>query len=225
MTYTISRRSGAPVASDGWTDEYWAKVPALSVDQFHPESSDHHPVTEVKATHTQDAIHVFFRVRDRYVRCVHTELNSAVCRDSCAEFFVQPPDGAGYFNFEINCGGTMLLYYIEDPTPDPAKGDMKKRTEVTADLADLVTIRPSMPKLVDPEITDPVEWTLQYSIPVKLMEHYVGALGPLGGQEWRANFYKCADQTSHPHWASWAPIGEELNFHQPKRFAPIIFEA
>ena len=26
MTYTIIRRNSIPVASDGWTDEYWAKV-------------------------------------------------------------------------------------------------------------------------------------------------------------------------------------------------------
>ena len=38
------------------------------------------------------------------------------------------------------------------------------------------------------------------------------------GQVWRANLYKCGDQTSHPHWASWAPIGEALNFHQPGFF-------
>ena len=180
MKYTISRRSRAPDASDGWTGEYWAEVPILLVDHFHPESSDHRPVTEVRATHTQDAIGVFFRVRDRYIRCVHTEPNSSVCHDSCAEFFIQPPGGAGYFNFEINCGGTMLLYYVEDPTRDSAQDEVKKHTAVTPDLANLVTIHALLPKLIDPEIAEPVEWTLQYSIPVKLMEHYVGALGPLG---------------------------------------------
>ena len=37
------------------------------------------------------------------------------------------------------------------------------------------------------------------------------------------NFFKCADDSSHPHWASWAPIGEALNFHQPQYFAPLRF--
>jgi hypothetical protein len=50
------------------------------------------------------------------------------------------------------------------------------------------------------------------------MEPYCGPLRPVRGQRWRANAFKCGDQTSHPHWASWAPIGEALNFHQPGRF-------
>ncbi|MEW6117215.1 MAG: carbohydrate-binding family 9-like protein, partial [Nitrospirota bacterium] len=42
-------------------------------------------------------------------------------------------------------------------------------------------------------------------------------------REWRANFYKCGDATSHPHWASWAPV-EALNFHLPHCFGTICFE-
>jgi len=33
-------------------------------------------------------------------------------------------------------------------------------------------------------------------------EHYVGPLGPLTGQVWRGNFFKCAEDNSHPHWAA-----------------------
>jgi len=50
-----------------------------------------------------------------------------------------------------------------------------------------------------------------------------GADGTLAGTEWRANCFKCADETSHPHWASWAPIGEALNFHQPQYFGVFHF--
>jgi hypothetical protein len=51
---------------------------------------------------------------------------------------------------------------------------------------------------------------------------YCGPLALADGQRWRANCFKCADQSSHPHWASWAPIGEVLNFHQPASFG--VFE-
>jgi hypothetical protein len=47
-------------------------------------------------------------------------------------------------------------------------------------------------------------------------------LGPMSSQSWRDNFYKCGDQTSHPHWASWSPV-DDLNFHLPRCFGTICF--
>ena len=57
------------------------------------------------------------------------------------------------------------------------------------------------------------------------MEQYVGRLCNLPGQTWRGNFYKCADRSSHPHWASWSPLGEPLNFHTPQFFGPLRLES
>jgi hypothetical protein len=48
-------------------------------------------------------------------------------------------------------------------------------------------------------------------------------LGKIGGQSWRGNFFKCAEEISHPHWASWSPV-DELNFHLPRCFGTIHFE-
>jgi hypothetical protein len=47
----------------------------------------------------------------------------------------------------------------------------------------------------------------------------------LSGQAWRGNFYKCGDETSHPHWGMWAPIREGFTFHQPRFFGTLHFEA
>ena len=55
------------------------------------------------------------------------------------------------------------------------------------------------------------------------MEPYIGTIGDVRGQTWRGNFYKCGDHTSHPHWASWSPIGEQLDFHQPEFFGELRF--
>ena len=45
-----------------------------------------------------------------------TERDGPVSNDDCVEVFIAPdPEQVkSYFNFEINCGGTMLLYYIPD---------------------------------------------------------------------------------------------------------------
>jgi hypothetical protein len=77
--------------------------------------------------------------------------------------------------------------------------------------------------VVEPEHTGDIEWFVEYHVPLALFEHYTGELGCLSGQEWRVNFYKCADHTSHPHWAAWVPV-QELNFHRPQDFAPMRFE-
>ena len=82
-----------------------------------------------------------------------------------------------------------------------------------------------LPKKIDEEMSGPVRWRMGYAIPIKLFEQYIGPIGKLAGQTWRGNFYKCADECSHPHWGTWSLIGEELNFHQPKFFGALEFAA
>jgi hypothetical protein len=78
--------------------------------------------------------------------------------------------------------------------------------------------------VVEPEIQEPTTWFIEFRIPISLLEKYVGPIGDPRGQRWTANFYKCGDKTSHPHWISWAPV-DQLNFHLPRCFGPIVFEA
>ena len=116
----------------------------------------------------------------------------------------------------------VLLYYIEDATR--VGGAIAKFTRVTPERAARCAIATTMPKTTPVEITEPVEWSIVARIPFSILEGYVGSIGDVRGQAWRANLYKCGDQTSHPHWASWARIGQELNFHQPARFGELSFE-
>ena len=222
--YTICRKP-APESAGQWDDAYWSNVPALAVANYHPESSNHHPATSVKLTHSSDAIHVFFRVEDQYVRSVATNLNDPVCCDSCVEFFLAPrPDlDMTYFNFEFAAGGVLLASYVEDPSREPG-GPLAKCTLLAEESARLVTAWPSMPGVIEPEITTPTTWTMQYTLPAEVMAPFIGDLAPLDGRTMRANFYKCGDNTSHPHWGAWNSIGDELNFHQPAQFGLLRFE-
>ena len=167
----------------------------------------------------QSCLYVTFRVLDRYVVCRHVGFQDDVCRDSCVEFFVRPRPERGYLNFEINCGGALHVSYIEDATRTPS--GFARYTPVPWAVAEAVRIAHSLPTRVDPELAEPQTWMLTYFIPFAVLEHFVGPLGQAAGQVWQGNFYKCADHSSHPHWASWAPIGDELNFHQPDRFADL----
>lgn len=230
MTHTIRYTSKAPPLDGQWDGDAWGDVEALEINHFHPQSSSaHRPRARARLLHDGAALHVLFRVSDRYVKSVCTEYGQQVCRDSCVEIFLKPRPDAGYFNLEINCGGTMLLWYIEDPMRVPS-GGLKRSVEVPAHEAAAIGVFHSMPRHVPVEIVDAVEWRIQLSVPARLFERYVGALCPLGddngggGGEWRGNLFKCADDTSHPHWAAWAPIGAELNFHAPQYFGRLRFE-
>jgi hypothetical protein len=102
--YAIHPASPRPGLQDRWEGLAWRHVPALSIAHFRPESSSHRPSTQVRLVADDQRIYGLFRVEDRFVRCVHTGFQSAVYKDSCVEFFVQPRPDRGYFNFEFNCG-------------------------------------------------------------------------------------------------------------------------
>lgn len=213
-------RTAAAVSCD-WDEPAWKAAQTVEIASFRPESSDHHPKTSARLTHDGRSISGIFRVEDRFVRCVRTEYQSEVWKDSCVEFFIKPRNDTGYFNFEFNCSGAFLCCYITDP--ERAPGGFKEFVRVPKDIAALVQVRSSLKGTIDPELTQPVTWTLGFKIPASLLEHYTGSLGDLGGQSWTGNFYKCADEVSHPHWASWSPV-DQLNFHLPRCFGTLRFE-
>ena len=221
LEYVITKATQRPSLKGLWDEPAWHEMPVAKLSHFLAQSKSRHSRVEVKAVYQDHGLFVFFRVFDKYVRCVQTEYQAGVCTDSCVEFFAEPKPGRGYFNFEINCGGTLLLYYCD------GKGyrDVKLNfNPVPWEFGRQVTIYHSLPKVVDPEIEVDTEWRIEYFIPFTLFEHYFGPWGPIPGQVWRANFYKCADKTSHPHWITWVPLGAEFNFHVPQYFAPIRFQ-
>ena len=49
--------------------------------------------------------------KENHVLAKNINPNSAVHRDSCVEFFVDPDQSGNYYNFEFNCIGTTHLAY------------------------------------------------------------------------------------------------------------------
>jgi len=218
---TVRKTSDASKLDSNWRNPAWAVAETLEVKHFRPESSAHRPQTLVRLLYDATGIHGLFQVYDRYVRCVRTEYGSEVWKDSCVEFFVQPKVNAGYFNFEFNCGGAFLCSYIVDPTRTP--DGFRLFTKVPAEIGRQIQVCASSPAVVEPEVAEPMDWSLQFFIPFSLLEKYVGALDKVAGQSWRGNFFKCAEDNSHPHWAAWSPV-DELNFHLPRCFGELLFE-
>jgi len=203
-----------------WEGPVWRNVLPLSVDCFRPEGGDHRPLTQCKLLFDDHTIFGIFRVEDQFIRSVHVGFQADVWKDSCVEAFIQPKDCPGYFNFEFNCGGALLASYVTDPVRKD--GRLKRYTPLLPGEGKQVRRFASLAARVEPEIETPLVWYLEFAIPLAVLEKYAGPVGEIKGQVWRANFYKCANETSHPHWASWAPLAAR-NFHDPASFGQIAF--
>ena len=136
---------------------------------------------------------------------VQTAPNSAVCTDSCLEFFANfKPElpGSGYINFEVNSIGTTLSFYGPD------------RFTRTS-LVELGAEHPK-PRAFRSEN----EWGWEYLIPLSLIEKVYGNADYKTGDVIRANFYKCGDHTEHVHYLSFTAIqSDHPDFHRPEAFA------
>ena len=202
-----------------WDKFPWQEIHPEKLRHYMGERPKHMPETEVKIAYDREAIYVIFRVQDRYVRAVVTRYQGSVCRDSCVEFFFAPNSevSKGYFNLEMNCGGTALFAF----QPAPRQGTIS----IPESEYERIKVAHSLPEVVDPEIETPVTWTVEYRIPIALLAKYSPVTYPAPGVTWRANFYKCADGTSHPHWLTWARVDfPRPEFHLPEFFGVLEFE-
>lgn len=197
----------------------WRDIESVVLQRFMGKKPEHFPGTEVKLAYDDETVHVMFRVEDRFVRACAEKHQDRVCIDSCVEFFFTPGRdiSRGYFNIEVNCGGTAKFCY------QTARDENCVKLPIT--VIEEMHIAASLPRIVDPEIAKPTIWSVSYQIPLAVLGNYGPAVRPAPGVEWRGNFYKCADETSHPHWLTWAPVDlPKPDFHQPKYFGTIAFE-
>jgi hypothetical protein len=202
-----------------WDRPAWLQVEAATLAHFMGGRPSPLPRTQVKVAYDRDCVYVIFRVDDQYVRAVAQGHQSPVYQDSCVEFFFTPGMdlAQGYFNLEANCAGTLLFQH------QTARG--KDTVRIADSDIDRIEVAHSLPSLTTHEIQEPTCWTLEYRLPVSILERVAPAKRPGPGVVWRANFYKCADASSHPHWLTWAFVDRPRpDFHRPESFGELIFE-
>ena len=195
----------------------WADTPAATLHNFMGDRPAHFPRTRVRMLYDEQAVYLRFDVRDHYVRAAAEHHQQPVCRDSCVEFFFNPrPEEPNlYFNLEMNCGGVMLFHFHPDAD---------SRTPVAESLMRQIQVAASLPRQVNPEVARPTHWHVAYRLPLDVVSSYTSIDPPAPGNAWRANFYKCADETSHPHWLTWAPVRRpQPDFHVPDNFGTLRF--
>lgn len=219
MSYMVKKASGMVDLSNDWNAGQWKHANILELQNYMGNKPEHFPKTQAKLLYDDENLYVFFRVEDQYIRAVADRIHGRVCRDSCVEFFFTPDAELAdiYFNLETNCGGTMLFRY----------NDKNNSVEKYVDLEDCkkIKIYHSQPEIISEEVVESVTWTLSYKLPFEVIAKYSKMTKPQTGVTWKANFYKCADKTSHPHWLTWSFIDNPTpNFHLPQFFGELKFE-
>lgn len=210
----VTRKTSAlPVAGD------WKPISAGLLRHSMGNSLRPLPRVAFRIAYDADALYLFYKVKEYAVRAVARHHGDIVCGDSCVEFFFSPSEdlSAGYFNLEMNCGGTTLLHYHFS--------DGSRIHKTTAREFRGATVSTSLPHLVDPERKGPLVWTLTARIPFKVLQRVHPFSTPVSGTVWRANFFKCGDKTTRPHWLAWAKVNRtEPAFHVPEAFGRMVFQ-
>lgn len=168
------------------------------------------PLAGVSVARSDSHIVVLYNVRGFDLRAAATEDNGRVWEDSCCEFFVSDPSDGTYYNFEMNCIGTVLASKRTSRV-DAVHFDEEKMGRI---------IRYSSLPHFPVELSDKIySWTSAICIPFDL----IGIDKDRLPESIRANFFKCGDLTAHPHFLSWNPIEtEQPDFHRPEFFGKII---
>jgi hypothetical protein len=217
-TYFVERVE-KPIKIDGdWNKPEWQNAPVINVVNHMGDMPRFVPVVNAKLKYDNDNLYLMFRVEDRYVKSTVTKVNGPVSENSCVEFFFSPDvsNPLHYFNLEINAGGTPLIFFVTKPWTGYRELEEK-------DIRN-IEIAHSMPKVIDPEITDPITWTIEARIPLAVLRKYSAVTQPAPGVKWKANFYKTGSETSNPNYMTWSVVQHpKPNFHLPEYFGTIIF--
>ena len=217
--YKVSRLKKPLKIDANWKKRQWKKIESIKIDKYMGKIPAFKPEVEAKMMYDNDNVYVIFRVKDRFVRSVVQEYNGNVSGDSCVEFFFSPDPSIPlkYFNLEVNAGGTPLIFYVEKPWT----GFVKLNEEEIKQIE----IAHSLPSKIDPEITEPVTWTIEYRVPLSMLSRYSNLSRPAPGVIWKANFYKTGSLTSNPNWITWAHVDKPRpDFHTPQFFGTLMFQ-
>ena len=176
-----------------------------------PDRFPYHPDTSFAIARSRTHIAVLYHIRCLDLRAMALEDNGPVWEDSCCEFFASDPHDGTYYNFEMNCIGTLLgakRRNREDCTHYPP--------ERLADVTRYSTLARKQ-RYLSGKIFG---WSVGMAVPLEMIgidpSHLPSSI--------RANFYKCADKTAHPHFLAWnRVVSPTPDFHRPDFFGELLF--
>jgi hypothetical protein len=183
------------------------------IDTLNWKEFAYKPKLSFRIAHVGNEIWLKYYVTEKYILARETFTNGAVYKDSCVEFFVSF-DGTNYYNFEFSCIGTRHLAF------GPGRGN---RILLDPKVVEQIEIESSLGNQPFEEKVGNFEWEMMIRIPVICFT--TSNIKSLNGLKATANFYKCGDATSEPHYVTWNPVGtENPDYHRSEFFGKAEFE-
>lgn len=175
------------------------------------EAFPYKPVVVFDIARGKEDLYIHYFVRGLSVRALADRDGIFVHEDSCVEFFMRKADEMNYINFEFNCIGTCYAcrHLSREESTSLTAGEFRSIRRYTTLQSEAFAEKRGL-----------YAWELVVAIPFRVM-----GLDPENlPEKIRGNFYKCADKTENPHYATWSPIDLPTpNYHCPEFFGEIYF--
>jgi hypothetical protein len=183
------------------------------INSINWQAFKYNPEASFSIEYSNHEIFLKYYLNENYFKAEMTKTNQMVCEDSCVEIFVSPEEDGIYYNLEFNGIGTCLV----------GSGTSRKDNIVAKpDLISTIRILTSAGGSPVNERIGMFRWTITVAIPFELFFHH--NIRSMQGKTVRANFYKCGDKLTVPHYLTWSPVGTiKPDFHQPEYFGILRF--
>ena len=187
----------------------WEKVPVGAIDCFQWETAVPFRPNSFFQLCLVKKQGLFARLwtDETTIRAVCKTRDGPVWEDSCLECFFEPVAGKGYLNVEMNPNGVFLSQWGK-------ARDGRVFTKALTALSPLVSPLPQKSG-----------WGAALFVPCELLAALRETPFDASPGTYRFCCFKCGDKTARPHWASFAPMGDNPpGFHNPALFATLITE-
>ncbi len=177
-----------------------------------PEDFPYKPECTARIAWCDKGLGILYDVYGFDLRAKALKDNGEVWKDSCCEFFISHPTDGTYYNFEMNCIGTLLV---------GKRKSVEDFTHLTEKQLRQVRRFTTLPRKEIDKNGEMFRWSVGMFIPF----HLIGIDPHNLPDELHANFYKCGDETEHIHFLTWSPIEWATpSFHRPEFFGTLKFE-
>ncbi|WP_445736027.1 carbohydrate-binding family 9-like protein [Mariniflexile sp.] len=178
-----------------------------NLDQYPWGKTDGYQKIRFKIAHDNNNIYLHYNIIEPEIIARYSKHNDPVCKDSCVEFFIAFEEDTNYYNFEFNCIGTCCLKWGPD---------RHNRQSIDSQIINLIKVKTKIKRVHKKELTT-FNWKIFIKIPLKTF--YYSNIKSLENIKARANFYKCGDDLSKPHYITWNNIkSENPDFHLKSYF-------